>query len=78
MIVRNRRELEGMAGMFVNMLALRTRSNPQMSFRQLLERVRQVSTGALAHQETPFDMLVEALNPARSPSRTPLFQVVFR
>jgi amino acid adenylation domain-containing protein len=74
---RNRRELNALTGFFVNILVLRTDLGENPSFRELLSRVRQVALGAYAHQDLPFDQLVEALRPVRDASYTPLFQVSF-
>jgi thioesterase domain-containing protein/acyl carrier protein len=70
---RNRKEVKGVIGYFVNLLILRTDLSGNPSFQELLGRVRQVASGAYAHQDLPVQQLVESLNL----SQTPLSQIMF-
>ncbi|HEV3316175.1 MAG TPA: amino acid adenylation domain-containing protein [Candidatus Angelobacter sp.] len=74
---RNQREIELLIGFFVNTLALRSRVFGHPRFVEFLRQVREISLGAYAHQDLPFDKLVEELHPQRDPSSTPFFQVMF-
>ena len=74
---RTSSETEGLIGLFVNTLALRVNLAGNPSFRALLERVREVCLEAYTHQDIPFSKVVEAVQPERSLSRPPLFQVMF-
>ncbi|MEW6612820.1 MAG: amino acid adenylation domain-containing protein [Pseudomonadota bacterium] len=74
---RSRRELESIIGFFANTVALRARLGGDMRFADLLAQTRERVLGAFAHQDLPFEKMVEALNPPRSLSHSPIFQAMF-
>ena len=74
---RNRPELEGLIGLFANTLVLRTQLGGDPTFRELLQRVKDTALSAYAHEEMPFEQLVQELRPERSLSHSPLFQILF-
>ena len=74
---RTKVETEGIIGFFVNTLVLRTNLSGEPSFQELLRRVKKTTLEAYAHQDLPFEKLVEKLQPERNPGHTPLFQVMF-
>ena len=73
---RRRSKLEGLAGFFVNTLALRTRLQPQQTVAELIEEVRERTLAAYEHQDVPFERVVEVLRPERSLSYSPVFQTM--
>ncbi|TEC40692.1 non-ribosomal peptide synthetase, partial [Pseudomonas aeruginosa] len=74
---RNRAEVERLIGFFVNTQVLRCQVDAGLAFRDLLGRVREAALGAQAHQDLPFEQLVDALQPERNLSHSPLFQVMY-
>ncbi len=74
---RNRREIEYLIGFFVNTLVIRTDLSGNPSFATLLDNIKEKTLQAYAHQDLPFEKLVEALQPERNLSHSPLFEVMF-
>jgi len=74
---RTRSETESLIGFFVNTLVLHADFSQNVSFNQLLRQVRETTLGAYAHQDVPFEKIVDAIQPERDMSRTPLFQAMF-
>ncbi len=74
---RPHRDLENLIGFFSNTVVLRSDLSEMPSFRQLLKRVKSVTLGAYAHQDLPFDQLIQALHPDHQPGQNPFFQVLF-
>src|SRR5438874_1501398 len=70
-------ETEGLIGLFINTLAIRTSISGELTLRDLLSRVKEVALGAYAHQDLPFERLVKELQPERTLAHNPLFQVMF-
>ncbi len=74
---RKHSEVEGLIGLFANTLVMRTEVSADMTFEDLLDRLRQVALGAYEHQDMPFEVLVRLLQVRRDASRSPLFQAAF-
>src|SRR4029077_19028449 len=74
---RSRAEFEGCLGYFINPVVLRSKVGLDMPFSAFLARVRQTVIRAIEHQDYPFPLVVERLQPPRDPSRSPIFQVAF-
>lgn len=74
---RNRAEIEGLIGFFANTLVLRAKLSDELTFQGLLGRAKEDALGAYAHQDLPFEKLVQEIRPERSLSQNPLFQVLF-
>ncbi len=74
---RNRAEIEPLIGLFINTLVFRTDVSGEPSFAKVLQQVRETTLGGYSHQDLPFEMLIEDLQPTRDASRSPLFQVMF-
>ncbi len=75
---RTHKDLEPLIGFLVNTLVLRTQLNPQLTFLEVLDRVRTTCLEAYRHQDVPFEKLVEVLKPMRDPSRYPIVQMLFQ
>jgi amino acid adenylation domain-containing protein len=73
---RNRIETEGLIGIFINALAMRIDLTGDPTFRELVGRVREVALGASAHEDVPFEKLVQILQPERDPGRSPIYQTM--
>jgi len=76
-VMRHQRQTENMIGLFLNLLVLRTQVSPQARFTDLLQQVRQQALDAYAHQDIPFEYLINQLQPQRSTAYNPYFQVMF-
>ena len=74
---RQRAELEGLIGFFINSLVLRVEVRGDLRVMEFLEQIKEVTLGAYDHQDVPFEKVVEALQPERNLTRNPIFQVSF-
>nr|ALT22102.1 nonribosomal peptide synthetase [Anabaena sp. XPORK13A] len=74
---RNREEIEPLIGFFVNTLVLRTTFSENLTFKELLQQIKQTTLAAYEHQDVPFEQIVDAVKVERSLSHSPLFQVMF-
>jgi len=74
---RRHKNIESLIGFFVNILPIRTKIDPEISLSTLVQQVKEISLSAFDHQDMPFDLLVEEVNPQRNAAYNPIYQVLF-